>query len=309
MQNAQEILTKINWFLKPISDLILFLFTTKAGLWILILAFIGYLIFPVFEALKVRRLLYKAAYNNGNFPFLEKAYITLKVMGRNFAKFVTQVPVLVVVVIVLFLIVGLSTGLQSIESFVADRNKIKELQSIFKQLDQRYKVAEISVTKLDRIANETNLSIKFYDNAVSNYTNTPQDITLKGSDIYFDAVILNFDYSEIATGEKRNLVIPYRIFSEVIPQEQGIILKLKDADGIPFIFKRDTADVYGVTPEKYTENIRMFSKFLTDPTTAKTEGVRSAYGNAVHKKVREGQILTVWIEQTGGLVIKDKEDF
>jgi hypothetical protein len=53
----------------------------------------------------------------------------------------------------------------------------------------------------------------------------------------------------------------------------------------------------------------MFSKFITDKETARKEGVRSAYGNAVHKRVREGQVITVWVEQTGGLVIKETEDF
>ncbi len=309
MPPTHDLLTKINWFLTPISDLILFLFTTQTGMWIMILAFFGYLIIPIFDALKMRRLAYKAAYNNGNFPFFEKIYISLRVLTRNFAKFVTQVPVLLVVIVVMFLIVGLSTGLQSIESFVQDRNKIKELQSIFKQLDQRYKVAEISIRKIDKITAETSLNVKFYDNAISDYSKNTQNITIKGTDIYFDAIILNFDYSEIASGEKRNLVVPYRIFSDLVPQSQGITLNLKDTAGIPLIFKRDTANIYGQSATKYDENIRLFSKFLTDPKTAGKEGVRSAYGNAVHKKVREGETLIIWVEQTGGLVIKDKEDF
>ena len=115
--------------------------------------------------------------------------------------------------------------------------------------------------------------------------------------------------SEISTGTSKNIVLPYRIFSEKMPQEEGISLNLKDENGIPLIFKRGENEIYGMEVEKYTKHIQEIMSYITDEKKAKMAGIRSVYGNAVHKKVRKGETFTIWVEQTGGLVIKKAAQF
>ena len=270
-----------------------------------------FLFVPVFDALKVRRLQYKAAsnYNSGRLPLLEKIYITFKILFENIIKILSQAPVILVVILLLFFTVALSVGLRSVENFVENREKIIELQTTLKQLELRYKVAELHIDSLNYKTKETSLTVKFFDSAAGDLSDNSQSITIKGNDIYFDALVLNFDYSEIAGGEKHNLVIPYRIFSNLVPQSEGILLNLKDKNGIPMIFKRKDDNIYGLPSEKFKDNLKLFAELFTNEKKAREYGVRSAYGNAVHKLVRKGQTITIWVEQTGGLVIKNKRDF
>jgi hypothetical protein len=193
--------------------------------------------------------------------------------------------------------------------FVQNQQRIRELQSLLKQLDQRYKVAEIEVTDYNTMTNESELMIKYYDYANQGFSNVNQSFSIKGSDIYFDAIVLNFEFSEIATGNTKNLVLPYRVFSERVPQEQGIALNLADENGVPLIFKRNEIDIYGMEQTKYTERVKEIMSYITDKDKARKAGIRSVYGNAVHKIVHKGDVLTIWVEQTGGMVIKDARGF
>jgi hypothetical protein len=310
MNETLDFLEKLNWFLEPIADLVLFLFTTKTGFILLLLILILTTLFSVYNALKERKLAYMAVRSySARIPFLEKLYIIGNVVSKIAIKVVSNVPVFLMVFLFLFMLVGFSKGISGISEYVENQEKIKELKSIVKQLDQRYKVAEIEVIDYSYISDESQLKIRFYDYAKQGFVNADQDITIKGNDIYFDAVVLNFDYSEIASGNKINLALPYRIFSEEVPQEEGIRLSLTDENGVPLIYKRTEDEIYGMAHEKYDEHVKELMQYITDKDKAREAGIRSVYGNAVHKKVRKGETIAIWVEQTGGLVIKDVKDF
>jgi len=311
MGETLEFLNKLNWILKPISGLVVFLFTTSTGLIILMTSFVFIIGLSAYNALKERSLAHIAAKQDGlaRLPFLEKIYLVARAIGKICLRIITNVPIFLAVFVFLLMIVGLSKGIDSMDEFVQNQRKIKELQSLIKQLDQRYKVAEIEIVDYNILSDETNLLIKYYDYASQGYSNNNQSLTIKGNDIYFDAIVLNFEYSEIATGNTKNLVLPYRVFSNKVPQELGVALNLSDKEGIPFIFKRNEIEIYGMEQTRYTENVKEIMGYITNKEKARLAGIRSVYGNAVHKKVNKGDILSIWVEQTGGLVIKEARDF
>ncbi|MEN8120774.1 MAG: hypothetical protein ABFS35_10525 [Bacteroidota bacterium] len=307
MNETLEFLNQLNWFLKPFSDLIIFFFTTKTGIISLSVLLVLILFFMLYNELRVRRLAYMAigSYGGGGrIPFFEKIYLVGKVLSGVFFKILTNVPIVLGVVLFLVFVAGLSSGIETMDQFVKNQEKIRELKSLLKQLDQKYKVAELEVKDYDLITDKTTLSLKFYDYADQGFSNEVQDISIEGNDIYFDAVVLNFEYSEISSGQSKNIVLPYRLFSDKVPQENGISLNLKDENGIPLIFKRKDKDIYGMDASKYSERVQEIMSYITDEEKARLAGIRSVYGNAVHKKVRKGEKLTIWVEQTGGLVIK-----
>ncbi len=311
MNDIYLILKEINWFLEPISNFLLFLFTTASGISILIGGFIAFIVFSVINSLRIRQLAHAAAQNNNKArtPFMEQIYIIADEIVKIFGKIIANLPVLLIVFILLAFLVGMSNGFKSMDDFLANQQKIKELKSVLKQLDKRYKVAEIKALEVNETINTSVLEIRYFDAATGKYTQKPQQIMLKGSDIYFDALVLNFDFSEIEAGSKRNIVLPYRIFSELIPQSEGIPLALTDTSDVPYIFNKAESEVYGMEANKYKEHVQELMSYFTDKEKAQKAGIRSTYGNAVHKKVVQGDILTIWVEQTGGLTIKSKAVF
>ena len=311
MNETLEFLNRLNWVLKPIAKIVVFLFTTKVGFLVLFIGIVGIFILSVYNQLKIRQLAYAAAKSSpdAGVPFTEKIYIIARTVSKMLVRLVSNLPVFLGIFVFLLLVTGISKGIEGLNTYLQNQQKIKELTSILKQLDQRFKVAEIHVDDYSYASNETSVTIDFYDYASQGFVNQEQKLKLKGNDIYFDAIVLNFDYSEINSGGKKNIVLPYRIFTELIPQEQGVQLAFKDEDGVPFIFRRDSTKVYGMTFERYNQRLKEIMDYLYDSDKARLAGIRSMYGNAVHKKVNAGDVLSIWVEQTGGLVIKDVRDF
>ncbi len=314
MEGALEILNKINWFLQPIANFIWFLFSKPTGHWLLFAGFAAYLLLPAFDAVRVRILTHKAASNfgSGRTGLLEKIYVFFGTVSKNLGKIITNLPTLLISLLLLILVVAISKGIEGINQFVQNRERIQELKTVLKQLDKRYKVAEMEIIDRNYKGDSTTLQLRFYDASLDDYIEQKQEISLPGSIIYFDAMILNFEYSEIAENDKQNLVIPYRIFSNKLAQNDAVPLKLKDDKGVPYIYKRNNKEVYGIDLRKYNNYIEEFSSFLTDEDAARAAGIRNFNGgNAVHtgRPVRKGQKFIIWVEQTGGIVIKEKRDF
>ncbi len=314
MNEGLDILNKINWFLKPIANFVWFLFSNPTGQLLLLAGFAAFLILPAFDAVRVRTLNMKAASNfgSGRISIFEKIYVFISAVAKNFTKIVSNAPTLLVSLLLLLLVVGMSKGIDGINKFAENQKRIKELTTVIKQLDQRYKVAEVTITDRNPKSDTTKLSIRFFDNSLNQYLDKKQDLILRGGIIYFDAMILNFDYSEITGNEKKNLVLPYRIFTNAIPPNKGIALNIKDEKGIPYIYKRNNKEVYGMEIEEYNSCLQEFATYLTDEEAARKAGIRNYNGgNAVHtfSQVKAGQKFTIWVEQTGGLVIKESEDF
>ena len=76
-------------------------------------------------------------------------------------------------------------------------------------------------------------------------------------------------------------------------------------------FHRKEAEIFGLTKEAYNNRVEEIANFMTDENKSKEAGVRSFWGNFVHydKKLYKGLEFVVWVEQTGGIVIKTKEVF
>jgi hypothetical protein len=311
MEQSQELIKQINWFLKPVSDFILYLFTTKSGYVLLLLFLILYLIFTIGNSLRVRRLNHQAVSQNYRVPFFEKLYIIFSELVKAFIGIVSKLPVLIGVFLILFGIVGLSTAFSTIDEFVENQKRIKELKAVVKNLDKSYIVAKMEITEVDAVNNTTSLNIHYYDYELDDYLKDYQSITIKGKDLYFLTYVMNFEYSEIESGEKINLVVPYKLFSEVVPKDNGIELQNVDSMGVPYVFHRDNDEIYGVDSLGYSNRVKELADYMRNPDKARKEGVRSFYAAAPHyvNNIRKGMRIIVWVEQTGGLVLKEERVF
>lgn len=306
MENSLELLKQINWFLKPISDLLLFFVTSSLGRILLFAGFVMYFLFTYVHSLKMRRIAGRgsSAYGSGFVPIGEKIYLFFRDLMKPILKIIIHFPVVLGIILALSMLVGISTALQSTQAYLQNQKRIQELSAVVKQLDNRYKIAILDVKTVDYVKGTTTLEISYLSNKKAVSNTKKQEITIKGFDIYFDAVVLNFDYSTISQGEKHNLVFPYRVFSEQVPAGKGVKLNFLASDSIPLFFHRENKQIYGLNPDKYGERVKELMKFVYDKEYARQMGVRSFLGNAVHKRMFAGQKYEVWIEQTGGLVLR-----
>jgi len=311
MNEAHELLQQMNWFLKPISNFILFLFTTKSGYFLMLIFLILYLIFTIGNKLRIRALAHRGVSKNYSIPFGDTMYIVGSETVNLGLKIISNVPILLGIFLFLFAIVGMSASFSTIDTYIKNKQKIEELQTVVKHLDKSYRVAKMKIIDYNFATNETNLNIYFYDNEKEEYLQKPQSITIKGRDIYFLSYVLNFEYSQIESGKKTNIAIPYKIFSEEVAQDSGILLNIADSIGVPYAFKRSEADIYGMDKTTYDKQLLSISEFMTDKNAAKKAGIRSFTGNFVHynKQIYKGLELIIWVEQTGGIVLKEKEKF
>ncbi len=311
MDNAQELMQQMSWFLDPISNSVLFLFTTKLGYFLMFVFLILYLLLTIGNKLRIRALAHRGVSGEETIPFTDTLYIAGSEMVNLTLKIGSNVPVLLGIFLFLFTIVGMSTSFSTIDNYIKNRQKIEELQIVVKHLDRRYRVAKMNITSYNPATNETSLNIYFYDNEKEDYLQKPQSITIKGRDIYFLSYVLNFEYSQIETGTKKNIVIPYKIFSEEIAQDNGILLNITDSIGVPYAFKRSEADIYGISKTTYDKQLLNISEFMTNKDAAKKAGIRSFSGNFVHynKQIYRGLELVIWVEQTGGIVLKERVNF
>lgn len=305
MNENLMIIDKINKFIKPLSDFLLFLFTTQTGIIVLTATFLLFLILKVANRVSQTKLLYDASRRSG-IPFGTFVGIVLEEIGSFAAKIFANITTLAVIVFLMLGIVTISFTINAVDNFFKNEQKIKELKQVVKNLNQNYKVAKVEVTDYDQFRDSTKLKISFYDYSKSNQITNIQNLSLPGRDIYFVSLVMNFDYSLIETGSKVNIAIPFAVYSSKMKQEDAVKLNFADSLGIPLIFKRDTNDVYGIAYNSYNDRLKEIAEFMNNPQKAKEEGVRSQYNAAPHfvKIITKGQVFYIIVEQTGGLVLK-----
>lgn len=307
--NNSDLLHKINSIIKPIAELITFLFTTKLGLIILLSLFILWFYFRIYNKLRERKLLNETASGEHGLSFKEFFSIIFEELSNFVAYLIANFTTLLIVLVVMLTIVGLSSTFSSVETFLNKQKQIENLNIALKNLETDYKVAKVEVLNVDKIHDSIEINVKFFDYAKNDYTPKEQTLKLPGHNIYFLMLLVNFKYSLIENGEQINIALPYEIFTEKQSQEQGVRLDYADSLGVPFIFHRDSSEVYGLGYKQYNSAITEIAGFLTDKQKAKKAGVVSYYDAAPHyvRTLRKGQTFEIWVEQTRGLVIKQDE--
>ncbi len=289
-----------------LSRALLWLFTTQSGILCLGSSLLFLLFVRFAKVLRERSLLYQAAGKKMGFGS------ALSSMGEEslslFALAAANLPTLLGLAAVLSLNLALSGTLSQLDTFLNLQKKIQEYSLVVKNLERRYKVARLECLAQDSAT--TGLRITYFDQGGKAVPGAEQELSLPGKDIFLDALVLNFAYSGIESGEKRNLAIPYRIFSEFLAQEEGIKLLVSAEGGSPYVFQREAQDVYGLEKSAFDVRLGELLDAAFDPEKARKAGIlRSVYGNAVHRIMKKGDSFLVWVEQSGGLSIKEERAF
>lgn len=203
--------------------------------------------------------------------------------------------------------------------FTSKIQTIKEMQTVIGNLKASTPVLQLQLvdaaTETENIFSKTIKTggVKTFKLAYFNASGEIEEfetsaISLAGKNFYVDCEVYNFTYSLIEKGEVQNIAIPFRIYSDIVPPEEGIILNAKNSKGIPYSLIQTTelgSDFYEV------ENTRLkkFMEIINDPEKTKELGIirslqKAAVANYASMKIGETNIVTV--ENTGGLTLRKK---
>ena len=289
-----------------IAKAMLWLFTAQKGLICLGIGVLCVLLVHLSKALKERDLLLAASGRRGG---ITSVFV---VMFQEFVSIagwvVANIPILISAVAILGLVVALSGTVTKLSEFLSIEQRIREYDLVLKNLERRHKVARVKCLKQKN--GKTTLSLIYFDQNGSSVEGSEERVEILGADIYIDAFVLNFAYSGIASGEQRNLAFPHRVFSDKVPQKNGVPLKIASFQHIPYFFERSAYQVYGMEKSVYDSRLNELLELSKNAENARKVGVvRSLYGNAVHTEVKEGDTFFIWVEQSGGLTIKNESRF
>jgi len=292
--------------LYAISDAAAFLFTTQTGLVLLGAALLLAAGARLWTVLSDRALAHKAAGEAfGPAVAAGTALREVAVMGVKTAAALTTMAAIAAALV---LLVGVSDATRKMDEYVAGRKRVTELTATLRNLERRYKAVGVRID--DASEGRIKATLSFFDYKDPKAPAKTQSIDIAGKELFIDAIVCNFDYSEIAGGAEVNLAIPFKVFSDEVPEAQGLALSILDESGLPLMYGRASDQIYGISPDAYAARLPELMASMRSDEAARGAGiVRSLYGDAVHRAAKKGGGFTVWVEQSGGLTIKDASSF
>lgn len=289
-----------------LSDAAVFLFTKPLG--ILLLGFVVLVAAGarLWSVLADRRLASMAA--GEDFGIAEATGAALRELVGMGIKAAGALPALAGIGAALFLLVGIASATRTVDDYVAGRKRVAELTATVLNLERRYKAMEVRID--DASEGRIKATLSFYDYRNPSAASKTQSIDIAGKELFIDAIVCNFDYTEISAGKTVNLAIPFKAFSDEVPESDGVVLSLLDDKGVPFMYRRSPDELYGISPAAYDARLAELMDSLRSDEAARGAGiVRSLYGDAVHRGVKTGDAFTLWVEQSGGVTVKDDDSF
>jgi len=234
--------------------------------------------------------------------------VLIRELYGSLASAAAVLPTLAAVLVGAVLLVGVSDSIRVLDQIEANRARISELSAVVRNLERRYRVADVRVLSAD--GRTARLSLAFYDSRTPAKPVRTQEAEIEGSEVFVDALVLDFAYSEIESGRRVNLALPYRVYGNLQAPAEGRELALLDDQGVPLLYRRSEAEIYGIDPKTYDSRLEELMNLLEDEGARRKAGIlRSVFGAAVRRKVRTGDAFTIWVEQTGGLTIKGDSGF
>ena len=225
-------------------------------------------------------------------------------------KICGKLPRIVIIVAVLVCVNSLLLTGGTLKKIMQANERIKELQTIVKNLSRSETVAKVTLESVKSIPGRKT-PVRLYNVEVlsaAGETVSSQKVELEGNEFVIDCININFDYSQIASGEKSNLAYPYRVYSELVPAAEGIPLEcMFNEDSIPFIFCLDETDIYGIREDAFYSRLAELMDVIRDDDLSREMGIRSTVGNAPRLRMNKGDVYFIDVEQTGGISAYKKQ--
>ena len=253
-----------------------------------------------------------AVINNGGrkLGLSENAFLFFNSLEKGFVKICGKLPRIAVILVILVSINSLLLTGSSLRKIFQANERIKELQTIVKNLSRSETVAKVTLNSVKVLPGHKNHVRTYTVDVLSaaGETVSSQTIELEGTELVIDCININFDYSQIASGERSNLAYPYRVYSELVPAADGIELEcMFNDEGIPFSFCLEQNDIYGIKGDAFYARLVELMDVIKDDNLSREMGIRSTVGNAPRLRMNKGDVYFIDVEQTGGISAYKKQ--
>lgn len=215
-----------------------------------------------------------------------------KKISRIFFLFYTFFKVFIIILIIVFAVYFF----YNFYNFFNQYTRVIELKKYVKNLSRERVLAKISI--LDFTENYFKCQLEIY--TLNGKIFKKSFYELSGSEFYLDFVVLNFDYLFIEKGAN-NIAYPAKIFSDTISYDEGIDILAKNE--ILEYLNREPQNFIGLTKTEVNQVSNFIIKCLNDEKFARTNGVRSIVGSALHHKIFTKSTYKVYLQNTGGLIL------
>lgn len=245
----------------------------------------------------------------GNFAHAIKSFFTFTVKALQFLASIASVLLLI------YLLLQLGSFASKLKTVFALQNIIGNLKASVPIVSIQLVDAEMQKTgspftgeKIKADGSKT-FKVSYFNANGELEADEPASITIEGKNIYVDCIVYNFTYSLIETGEAQNIAIPYRIYSDTVAPESGILLHATNKQDIPFTLLQSTE--LG-SEEFYTlqnERLKKLMEVINNPEKAKALGIirtRQKAAVANYNTMHIGSTYTVTVENTGGVTLRSK---
>ncbi len=214
------------------------------------------------------------------------------------------------ILVILLLAAGLNSLLLGIGRFrkvADDMRRIRELGVMVRNLSRADDVAQI--TLLSQRGGAGGDVEKTYRIEILSEQGKPlseQTVTLRGNRIAIDSITVNFDYSQIETGQQ-NIAYPYRVYSELMKPEDAVPLTcMFNDEQLPVIYCLEESSIYGMEADSFFRRLKELFAILGDERQCRELGIRSVNGTVSHFVVSRGEVWRVSVLATGGLAVRKK---
>ncbi len=190
------------------------------------------------------------------------------------------------------------------------RQENRQLQESIGRLTLETRVAEVRV--VDQIhegdlvngqpAEQTTTTLEFIEFDRMQRPLPPRKFIIEGDVVYFDSLVLKFDYEDVALGDAlrgKSLLMFRRIFGE----------HQNPVDGYYLDPENDIPDVYRVDPDPSELERKLWSRFwdyMEDDKLRAQDGVRIVQIEAPAVKMSRGQVWVLTHQATGDLNLEER---
>jgi hypothetical protein len=290
IQNLTGIINGLLGLIGPISAIVRFLFLTIWG-WIIIIVLIIVII------------AWKSRDRTGRFSFGNMAGAVPELLF----SFYSNMSTVVIGIVILFFLTFVYSTIKELASGLTLYRDVKMLEAALKNLKSERKILEVRATPVPAGENsviQAEITYYAYSPLKDSDIKTGQSVfDIPGKKLFVDFGLLNFDYSLIEKGEAKNVAFPDRLFSEILSRENGTNL-LFGRGFFPETFNLDEKDIFILDKNEYQKEILKLVSAVTNESSARELGIRTAYGEAMGIIPVPQKIYTFYSTGTGGIIVK-----
>ena len=173
----------------------------------------------------------------------------------------------------LVLLVGVADATRAVDDYVAGRKRVAELTATVRNLERRYKAMEVRIDEARRGGSRRP--------SPSTITGTrqrgskTQSIDIAGKELFIDAIVCNFDYSEISRRTRPSTSrYPSRSSATRCPSPRASPSLSSTTRACPSCIADRPDELYGIGPEAYDARLAELMASLRSDEAARGAGNR-----------------------------------